>query len=302
VPPMGATDQSIVIGTRDLGMRLVLQSVVTRLLSLRVLPILLIAAFVLGVVTSFSARADESDEAPRVIHDSIEADPQAEMKAPSAIVEGGASDAGVSEPMVIVVNGRRYEIPSIYSVPDDLRGHYNKLSPEYQQMFHTNRVIFLTRAAQLLSTSLLGNMFGTGAIVKDRVQWSWDHMRDFVRPENYGRTKLPANGMFQGQRVSPGVEADILAAIERQQAETQPTVEQQELILKTFKERRHEVIQRILLNLDRSFFSRPALVANSNEVGVFASIGATTFLGGEFKGNKKGFGGLVRCRGFYRME
>lgn len=252
---------------------------------------LLVLAVILGWGASFSAFAQD-DHSTRIIHDSIEVDPQAEMKAPTAKVENAG--AGVSEPMVIIVEGRRYVIPSIYSASDDLRGHYNKLTPEYQQLFHTNRVIFLTRAAQILSTSMLGNVFGTGAIVKDRVRWSWDHMREFMRPhQNVSNQQIDRWLRGQGH---PGVRMEIEAAIAREleaKQEAQLSVEQQALILKTFKEHRHDVIQRILLSLDRNFFSRPALVANSNEVGVFASLGVTAFMGAKFKETKKGFGGSL---------
>lgn len=246
------------------------------------------AAFFIGLSFASPAFADEGG---RIVQDSIEVDPQAEMKAPTAIVENATG--GLTAPLVINVNGQRFEIPSIYSVPEDLRGHYNKLPPDYQQMFHTNRVIFLTRAAQLLSTGFMGNMFGTGAIVKDRVRWTWDHLREVMSPNHYGILNHPTQGLFRDRSLSPAVQAEIEAAIERDRVAAGLSPADSAFVLKTFQERRHEVVQRILTNLDVHFWSRPALVANSNEIGAFASIGLTTFLGAQFRGQKKGFGGSL---------
>ncbi len=243
-------------------------------------------ALAMTLVLSAPAWADADG---RIIQDSVEGDPQAEMKAPSVTVEN--AKGGINNPLIITVNGYRFEVPAIDTIPDDLRGHYEKLPADYQQMFHTNRVIFLTRAAQLLSTSFMGNMFGTGAFVKDRIRWSWDHMREFMRPHPSDVLNHPLQTLLNERNLSRSQRAEIEAVMEREAREFGLTPEESRIVLKTMQERRHEIIQRIILNLDRNFWSRPALVANSNEVGAFASIGVTGFLGAQFKEKRKGFGG-----------
>lgn len=248
------------------------------------------AAFFVTSALSLPVRADDDG---RVIQDTVQGDPQAEFKAPSAIVENAENvRTGRAEPLVIAVNGRRFEIPAINEIPQELRGHYEKMPADYQQMFHTNRVIFLTRAAQLLSTSFFGAMFGTGAIVKDRVRWTWDHMRESVGPRATD-VDHPAQRLLRDGNLTVLERREVLAAIERENRGEAISEEEGKFILKSFQERRHEIVQRILLNLDRHFWSRPALVANSNEVGAFASIGVTGFLGAQFRDKKKGFGGSL---------
>lgn len=252
----------------------------------------LLSLAVAGMILATAPWALADQQIPRRIEELIIPDQRGEFIAPKVILEPGSPME--SDTIFINVNGMRFRIPGESTMTPDELSHYEPMSDVDKARFHTNRMLFLTRAAQLLSSSMIGNMFGTGAIVKDRIRWTWDAVKSAYN------TPIPGGGVasIHSHVQAPGppsMYSDYVHQSPDPELDSEKLPKLDPAVMKAFSVRRLEVIEKTLFNMDRSFWSRPYLVADSNEIGVYASLGLTAFGGFDLKGlqRKGGLGGSL---------
>ena len=160
----------------------------------------------------------------------------------------------------------------------------NLPAEEYNSFLET-RIEVLNLATQALQAMKWG--FGTGMIIKDYF--------DF-RAESKAAEKL----MADAEELHPGQRADVIAAIQRALPELKQR--QYESESKSFREKSHAMITRILNGIDRQLWSQAAIVAHANEFGVLAAVGLQAESGNSDGVGRGGLTDIGLSIGFNRDE
>lgn len=217
--------------------------------------------------------------------------PEGEISAPEVQVMNLNADFREKENLTLIIQGKAFHFSGPLQLPDDLQGHYQKLPEDLKIKFLENRVLFLTKMSQILSTAFWGRTLGTSSLVGNKIRWYWNRLNENLPSHSPTEQALKLMKHPRGSGPLGSDEKEVRDLILQQEEARDAELSRRAGL--TLQENRQLLIESILRNLDKALWSRPGLVADSNEIGVFGSLGVTSFLGAEVGKVHKGFGGSL---------